>query len=120
MKKVGYTTLIFAVFMQLSCKKNSTPAVTTTPTNPVTATKTPTIATTKNWLTDKNVTDQTAALFYNLQLSAKSHVLFGHQDDTKRGVQDASTQWANEQQFTGIENTRSDVKTVTGAYPAVY
>jgi mannan endo-1,4-beta-mannosidase len=41
--------------------------------------------------------------------------LFGHQDDTKRGYG-----WANEQQYSGVSRERSDVKDVTGAYPAVY
>jgi mannan endo-1,4-beta-mannosidase len=51
---------------------------------------------------------------------AKTNILFGHQDDTKRGVTNAATQWANEQQFTGVAREKSDVKEITGAYPAVY
>jgi mannan endo-1,4-beta-mannosidase len=80
----------------------------------------PAMATVKSWLADKNATDQTAALFYNLKKVAKTNVLFGHQDDTKRGVTNATTQWANEQQFPGVSSLQSDVKAVTGAYPAVY
>ncbi len=112
-------TMAFLVLVFSACKKGSTePEVTppvTTATDPP-----PPLATVKTWLTDKNATDETAALFYNLKQSAKSHVLFGHQDDTKRGVTNATTQWANEQQFTGVSTTQSDVKTLTGAYPAVY
>ncbi len=67
-----------------------------------------------------NATDQTAALFYNLKKVAKTNILFGHQDATKRGVTNASTQWANEQQFSGVPRDKSDVKDVTGAYPVVY
>ncbi|WP_083257094.1 glycoside hydrolase family 26 protein [Arcticibacter eurypsychrophilus] len=74
----------------------------------------------KSWLTDKSATDETASLFYQLKVSAKTKALFGHQDDTKRGVDNATTQWANEQQFIGVTNTKSDVKAVIGVYPAVY
>ncbi|KQM69298.1 hypothetical protein ASE74_04615 [Pedobacter sp. Leaf216] len=80
----------------------------------------PNVAKVKTWLVDKNATDETASLFYNLKQSAKTNVLFGHQDDTKRGVTNAATQWANEQQFSGVPTTQSDVKTLTGSYPAVY
>jgi mannan endo-1,4-beta-mannosidase len=114
--------LIACMFFSLSlfaCKKSETPApVIDLPVVEVLAP--PTLATVKGWLVDKNATDETAALFYNLRKVAKTNVLFGHQDDTKRGVTDASTQWANEQQFTGVPTEKSDVKTVTGAYPAVY
>lgn len=77
-------------------------------------------AQTKNIIVDKNATNATAALFYNLKKIAQTNILFGHQDDTKRGVIDSSEQWSNEQQFTGISRKLSDVKKITGAYPAVY
>lgn len=105
-----------------SCKKNAeiiepvAPLV--TPIAPITPA--PTLATVKTWLVNKNATDETASLFYNLKQNAKTNVLFGHQDDTKRGVTNATTQWANEQQFSGVSTTQSDVKTITGSYPAVY
>jgi mannan endo-1,4-beta-mannosidase len=101
------------------CKKGQSPVEVVG--KPVVSTPTvPSLATVKTWLVDKNASNETAALFYNLQQSAKSHVLFGHQDDTKRGVTDAVTQWANEQQFSGVASDKSDVKSVTGAYSAVY
>jgi mannan endo-1,4-beta-mannosidase len=111
--------LFIALF---SCKKNGGGnVVTATPTPTITpAVVPPSLATVKTWLVDKNATDETAALFYNLKKVAKTNVLFGHQDATKRGVLNATTQWANEQQFSGILTTQSDVKTVTGVYPAVY
>jgi mannan endo-1,4-beta-mannosidase len=101
-----------------SCKKNEAIIEPVTPVLPVTPV--PVLATVKTWLVDKNATDETASLFYNLKQIAKSNILFGHQDDTKRGVTNAVTQWANEQQFTGVSTVQSDVKTITGAYPAVY
>ncbi|WP_423147101.1 glycoside hydrolase family 26 protein [Rubrolithibacter danxiaensis] len=80
----------------------------------------PAFSTVKLWLTDKNATYETAALFYNLKKLSKTNVLFGHQDDTKRGVINAGSQWANEQHLPPVPREKSDVKEVTGAYPAVY
>lgn len=58
---------------------------------------------------DPNATDETKALFINLWTLADSNqTLFGHQDDTIRGVG-----WHN---LPG----RSDVLEVSGSYPAVY
>lgn len=71
-------------------------------------------------LVDKNATDETAALFYNLSRVSEEHILFGHQDATKRGVDGNGTEWANEQHLPAVATEKSDVKTVTGAYPAVY
>jgi mannan endo-1,4-beta-mannosidase len=102
----------------MSCSKNAaTGAETATPTPPVITPQDtiPTMVTVHSWLVDKNATDETAALFYNLKKIAKTHVLFGHQDDTKRGYG-----WENEQHLPAISRERSDVKEVTGAYPAVY
>lgn len=74
----------------------------------------------RSFLVDKNATEETAWLFYNLQSIAKTNILFGHQDATKRGVVNASTSWANEQHLPAVSKDKSDVKEVTGAYPAVY
>jgi len=59
-------------------------------------------------ITDPEATEETRALFYNLRQLAKSRLLFGHQDSTAYGVG-----WS-------AEDDRSDVKSVTGSYPAVY
>jgi mannan endo-1,4-beta-mannosidase len=59
-------------------------------------------------LVDDDATDETRALFANLRRIAPEAVLFGHQDDLAYGVH-----WKR-------EAGRSDVKDVTGAYPAVY
>lgn len=80
----------------------------------------PTLATVRGWLVDRNATEQTAALFYNLKKISKTNILFGHQDDTKRGVENATTDWANEQHLPAVSRDRSDVKDVSGAYPVVY
>lgn len=121
-KKLCFVITICALIFS-SCKKSETEMVETqtpgtVPNLPVSSTTS--LATIKAGLVDKNATDETAALFYNMKQIAKSNVLFGHQDDTKRGVTNATTQWANEQQFTGVSTSQSDVKAVTGAYPAVY
>ncbi|HYO21620.1 MAG TPA: hypothetical protein VER36_04385, partial [Flavisolibacter sp.] len=92
---------IVVTMVLLSCSKKGsdntggggpTPAPTPAPT-PDTI---PSLATVKGWLVDKNATEQTAALFYNLKKVSKTNILFGHQDATKRGVTNASTEWANE------------------------
>ena len=59
-------------------------------------------------LADPNATDETRALFINLDRIRHDHVLFGHQDALAYGVH-----WIG-------EPGRSDVKDVTGSYPAVY
>ena len=104
----GMTSLLFIWMALIACKKSNH------------QTAVPDMGAVNSALVDKNATDETVALFFNLKKTSKTNVLFGHQDDTKRGVSDANMQWANEQQFTGIASDRSDVKAVTGAYPAVY
>ncbi|MFB2120537.1 glycoside hydrolase family 26 protein [Parapedobacter sp. 2B3] len=79
-----------------------------------------TLADIKLELVDKDASDETAALFYNLKRVAEEHILFGHQDATKRGVDGDGMEWANEQHLPTVATEKSDVKTVTGAYPAVY
>lgn len=59
-------------------------------------------------LVDPEATAETRALFVNLADLARGHVLFGHQDDLAYGV----TWWD--------EPGRSDVRDVTGSYPAVF
>lgn len=59
-------------------------------------------------LVDDRATPATRALFTNLRDVARDHVLFGHQDDLAYGVE----WWA--------EPGRSDVRDVTGSYPAVF
>ena len=57
---------------------------------------------------DADANEQTRALFLNLKRLAPHYVLFGHHDDLAYGVN-----WRG-------EKGRSDVKEVTGSYPAVY
>jgi len=59
-------------------------------------------------LVDPQATQRTRNLYVNLKNMAGSHLWFGHQDDLAYGVG-----WVN-------EKGRSDVKDVTGSYPAVY
>src|SRR5690606_26721147 len=58
-------------------------------------------------LNDGKATKETKALYQNLFAIQGKHVLFGHQDDLAYGVN-----WIN-------EDGRSDVKDITGAYPAI-
>lgn len=60
-------------------------------------------------LVDRGATFETKALFFNLMQISHDHTLFGHQDTLAYGVN-----W-----MCG-NSGRSDVKEVTGAYPAVY
>lgn len=57
---------------------------------------------------DKNATKETINLFQNLKKLANKGFLFGHQDDLAYGVE-----WK-------YQEGRSDIKDVTGDYPAVY
>lgn len=122
LKYSGLPSLALACMLFSSCKR-STPADAGTPPPPpppppvATA---PTLAEIKAMLVDKNASAETAALFYNLKKISKTNILFGHQDDTKRGVTNATTQWENAQQYPGISREKSDVKEVTGSYPVVY
>ncbi|TDO97133.1 glycoside hydrolase family 26 protein [Flavobacterium sp. 245] len=56
---------------------------------------------------DKNATKETKALYQNLKLISKKHILFGHQHALEYGHG-----WKN-------GPNRSDVKSVTGSHPAV-
>ncbi len=59
-------------------------------------------------LSDKNATPETENLYQNLILLQEKGFLFGHQDDLAYGVK-----WR-------YEESRSDIKDVTGDYPALY
>jgi mannan endo-1,4-beta-mannosidase len=61
-------------------------------------------------LVDKNATEQTAALFYNLKRISEEKILFGHQEATRQGY---GWNWR-----TGLQTP--DVKAVSGQMPAVY
>src|SRR5215216_7568366 len=57
---------------------------------------------------DKQATKETIALYKNLKKLLNKGFMFGHQDDLAYGVN-----WK-------YEDGRSDIKDVTGDYPAVY
>jgi mannan endo-1,4-beta-mannosidase len=57
---------------------------------------------------DKDITEETKALFLNLKNTSKQGIMFGHQDDLAYGVH-----WKE-------EPDRSDVRDAGGAYPAVF
>src|SRR3954468_4860386 len=57
---------------------------------------------------DKNATKETINLYRNLKKLLNKGIMFGHQDDLAYGVG-----WK-------YEPGRSDIKDVTGDYPAVY
>jgi len=57
---------------------------------------------------DKKATKETIALYHNLEKLLNDGIMFGHQDDLAYGVG-----WK-------YEPGRSDIKDVTGDYPAVY
>jgi mannan endo-1,4-beta-mannosidase len=61
-----------------------------------------------DFCSDKNATKETVNLYHHLKTLAQKGFMFGHQDDLAYGVN-----WR-------YENGRSDVKDVTGDYPAVY
>jgi len=57
---------------------------------------------------DKNATEETNMLFNNILKLMDKGIMFGHQEDIAYGVG-----WVN-------EKGRSDTKSVTGSYPAIY
>jgi mannan endo-1,4-beta-mannosidase len=57
---------------------------------------------------DKKATAETKALYYSMQRLIGAGVMFGHHDDTGYGVN-----WR-------FDGDSSDVKSVTGKYPAIY
>lgn len=72
----------------------------------------------RSLLVDKNASEVTAALFEHLKISSKTSTLFGRQDDTKTGYG-----WGNvynAQDTTAPYITDSDVKKVTGTFPAIF
>ncbi|MBS7254441.1 glycoside hydrolase family 26 protein [Flavobacterium branchiicola] len=88
--KKNIFTLIAAVFIGTSCSSKTI----TTDTNLS--------------LSDKKATPETVALYKKLNLLTQKGYLFGHQDDLAYGVK-----WK-------YEKGKSDVKEVTGDYPAIY
>ena len=66
------------------------------------------LAAQQNIPADKNATNETAALYKNLMKLKEKGFMFGHQDDLAYGVH-----WK-------YQHGRSDIKDVTGDYPAVY
>lgn len=79
-----------------------------------------TLADIRQKMVDADATDETAALFHNMRVLAETHILFGHQDATKRGLNPDGTEWANEEHRPSVPRDKSDVNDVVGAYPAVY
>ncbi|MGV9197451.1 MAG: glycoside hydrolase family 26 protein [Promethearchaeia archaeon] len=62
---------------------------------------------------DKNATNATINLFNNLADVSDKKVLFGHQETTMLGIDKNGSSWH-------YNLNRSDVKTLTGSFPAVY
>ena len=60
-------------------------------------------------LVDPNATPETKALYRNLKSLSDHHILFGHQDALAYGVGRRDN-----------KNSFSDVKDITGAFPAIY
>jgi len=94
-----YLFLIFSIVIAYSCS---------TPNETENKNSQDSVLRTDGILIDKNATAQTQALYRNLKLISKTKTLFGHQDDLAYGV----NWWAEEE--------RSDVKDVSGSYPAVF
>lgn len=113
-KIIAVTMLVSCLYLP-ACKKKDGPKPV-----PEEQVVVPEISTVKSWLADRNASQETAWLFYNLKELGKKNILFGHQDATKRGMLNASTSWANEQHLPAVSMEKSDVKEVTGAFPAVY
>jgi mannan endo-1,4-beta-mannosidase len=68
-------------------------------------------------LIDKDASIETVALYKNLHQLSKKRVMFGHQDDLAYGVNWSAYPVKNKNTVT---YRMSDIKEVTGDYPAVY
>jgi len=88
--KKTLSTLLIAVLIGTSCVSNAS------------------MTNTNLSLSDKKATPETIALYKKLNELTKKGYMFGHQDDLAYGVN-----WK-------YEDGRSDIKDVTGDYPAVY
>ncbi|MFC0185705.1 mannan endo-1,4-beta-mannosidase [Pseudarcicella hirudinis] len=62
---------------------------------------------------DKKATTETKNLYRNLKKLMKKGTMFGHQDDLAYGLNADQTRWVG-------EVNKSDVKSVTGQFPAVF
>ncbi len=62
---------------------------------------------------DKNATSETKSLYKSLQNLLDKGIMFGHQDDLAYGLNPDSSRWTD-------ESGRSDIKSVTDDYPAVF
>ena len=62
---------------------------------------------------DPAATPETRMLLANLHRLLRKGVMFGHQDDLAYGLDKSGQRWVG-------DANRSDVKSVTGSYPAVY
>lgn len=69
-------------------------------------------------LVDKNATEETRALYYNLKYYSQKYLMFGHQSDNAEGY-DGNQPWQDLCE-SGRNAGRSDVLEVTGSYPAVF
>lgn len=63
--------------------------------------------------TDTYATNTTVNLYRNLKFVSGNELLFGHQDTTLTGIYENGSTW-------NFKANSSDVKTITGSYPAVY
>jgi mannan endo-1,4-beta-mannosidase len=88
--KKSILTLLISVFIGTSCSSKAI------------------VSNTNLSLSDKKATPETVSLYKKLNLLTQKGYLFGHQDDLAYGVN-----WK-------YEDGRSDIKDITGDYPAVY
>jgi mannan endo-1,4-beta-mannosidase len=93
------TLIVLLLFLVIKCSNSGTEPENNTP-----------AAKTNDFLVDTLATPETVALFNNLMSFANNKVLFGHQESTAYGIG-----W----EYQGFE-VDSDVKRVTGDFPAVH
>lgn len=116
MKKIGVLILCFC-FTLASCKDNKEtdpkPQVTPDP-DPVVEEPIPSefaepnVADVLQLMVDKNATDETAALYYNLKMSSKEHIIVGQQDA-----------YINFHAKSGSSDEVSDMKLTSGKNPGL-
>lgn len=106
MKKTYALAVLFGVLVLSACSGDNSDTTAVPPANPLAATDVLTAQNVKTYMADPNATAETAALFYNLKVLAKTKFAIGQQDA-----------------FNGFYNNgssaQSDIMKTTGYDPAV-
>ncbi|WP_320051899.1 glycosyl hydrolase [uncultured Acetobacteroides sp.] len=100
---------LFLICLSLGCTKSSDSATSVKGEEPEWIEASPSATAVRNFLVDKNATDEVAALFYNLKAYAQNGVMIGQQDAFINRYSEQSN----------VFSDKSDIKLTTGQDPIV-